>query len=180
MPYISPKQVASARAAAEIAHLASSLENSKLEPTASTSAEPSSETDKEPPAEAPDSESVQAAEATEDAPTSSPTDASPLTSSRSHTPEMPSLISCGTDSSNSLHTLSSIASDDAEDTAEIVEPEDDVVVVEDEIVDDVLVKTPEMVQYHRDVIAFTKPLYDRAKMVVERKLRVQRARGVAC
>lgn len=169
MPYVAPKDLARVRATAAVAELASSLENTTLEPAqpAQTEpAEPSSGGGDEPPSE----------EATEGA-ESEPSD---LASSRSHTPDAPSLLSCGTDSTNSLHTLSSVDADAeaTEDDVEIVEPDDDVEIAHEE--DDAVLYTPEMAQYHRDIIAFTKPLYDRAKIIMERKLRVQRARGVVC
>ncbi|BEJ14551.1 hypothetical protein CspHIS471_0403180 [Cutaneotrichosporon sp. HIS471] len=144
MPYVSPKDVARARADAAVADLASSMERTSI---ASTETQPETE---------PSSES----EATDT------TDADTDSLSRSHTPDAPSLISCGTDSSNSLHTLSS-DEDEFQVDVEVVEIEEDIY-------------SPEMAQYHRDIIAFTKPLYDRAKMILERKMRVQRARGVVC
>jgi hypothetical protein len=172
MPYVAPKDLARVRATAAVAELASSLEKTTLEPAqpAQTEpAQPSSGGGDEPPSE----ETTEATEAAESEP-------SDLASSRSHTPDAPSLLSCGTDSTNSVHTLSSVDGDAeaAGDDVEIVEPDDDVEIAHED--DDAVLYTPERAQYHRDIIAFTKPLYDRAKIIMERKLRVQRARGVVC
>ncbi|BEI83780.1 hypothetical protein CcaverHIS002_0403840 [Cutaneotrichosporon cavernicola] len=146
MPYVSPKDVARARADAAVADLASSMEQTSI-----ASTETQSETE-------PNSES----EATDTTDADADTDSL----SRSHTPDAPSLLLCGTDSSNSVHTLSSVE-DEFQVDVEVVEIEEDTY-------------SPEMAQYHRDIIAFTKPLYDRAKMILERKMRVHRARGVVC
>ncbi|GMK58725.1 hypothetical protein CspeluHIS016_0601670 [Cutaneotrichosporon spelunceum] len=155
MPYISPKDVARARANAAVVDLDSTLEHPSLAPETQTGKENENEHETEP-----SSESHEGTEATETE-AEAQSDALP---SPSHSPNAPSLLSCGTDSSNSLHTLSSVA--DEYDLGHV------------DLVEDELYTSPEMAQYHRDMIAFTKPLYDRAKMIVERKLRVQRARGI--
>lgn len=189
MPYVSPKDIARVRTNAAVADLASSLECARIDEQPTQTAEPadppssgSDEPKEDPPSsheatEAPETITTAAPETTPAA--DSVAEPSPLESSRSHTSDVPSLLSCGTDSSNSLHTLSSIETDAEFDMAvEIAEHDDDVEIAYDDDDDDVVLTTPEMAQYHRDMIAFTKPLYDRAKMIVDRKLRVQRARGV--
>lgn len=207
MPYISPKDTARIRADAAAAELAANLERTGLHDEPVTSESVSEQGASDSGAEASEGTTTEATEPPSPQASSSelqqPLDAPSPTHDHSgspspaHTPNAPSLISCATDSSCSVRTLSSAGNvDDAEvdesgapESAELKGHEGDFQsqaharnhdLAHSACADlanvDLDEASPELAQYHREIYAFTMALYDRAKERAKRSAGRRRAR----